>query len=429
MARSLGVELSPSRCALVELTRRGDRVRLKRFALIDAGSDEPERLAGELRRVRRERGLPKRARAVVWSASSLVPTMAGDYHDRVEALRAAGFSLDAAASPPETLSILDATLKRDTLGPAAYVVVNSDGAALAVVRSGELLIGHEFDWSALEDPRKPDRRALGRRIGAAVQRVLLDAGAGGPEIDRITLCGSLPQLRALSLPLSEALGRPVETLDTIEGVDTAGLDVPILELQKDLAGLRLAWAMASGPVSRAPGRRGAVAWLRPIAAAGFLAAAVAATVFACWPRDERTLIVSRQPLPSSAPVSAVKTTGPPQPVVPPPAPVPPAGGAVRAAETADQQPQLTRPVTTQPRAARLVTPTARAGPPRWMLRSILVSSDRRLAIIDGRIVGPGDRVGGDIVTEIGEREVVFADAAGREGRMQLWAATPGFFVR
>jgi len=427
MARSLGVELSPSRCALVELTRRGDRVRLKRFASIDAGSDEPERLAGELRRVRRKRGLPKRVRAVVWSASSLVPTMAGDYHDRVEALRAAGFSLDAAASPPEALSILDATLKREAHGPAAYVAVNSDGAALAVVRGGELLIGHEFDWSTLKDPRKPDLRALGRRIGAAVQRVLFDAGAGGPEIDRITLCGSLPQLRALTLPLSEALGRPVETLDTIEGVDTAGLDVPILELQKDLAGLRLAWAMASGSPSRAPRRGTALAWTRPIAAAGLLTAAVAATVLACWPRDERTQTVSRQPLPP--PVSAVETAEPPQPVVPQPLPTAPAGSDARAAEAAGEQPEPAPPVTTQPREAQPVTPAARAGPPRWKVRSILVSNDRRLAIIDGRIVGPGDRVGRDVVMEIGEREVVFADAAGREGRVQLWAATPGVFVR
>jgi hypothetical protein len=422
MARTLGVELSPGRCCLVELTRRGGRVRLKRFVSIDAGSDEPERLAGDLRRVRRERGLPKRARAVVWSSASLVPTLDGDHRDRVEALRLAGFSLDATASPPEALSTLDATLGRDTRAAAAHLAVNPDGAALAVVRSGELLIGHEFDWSALEDPRRPDRRALGRRLGAAVQRVLLDAGAAGGEIDRITLCGSLPQLRALTQPLGEALGRPVEVLDTIEGVDTAALDVPILELQRDLAGLRLAWAMAAGAVSRAPRSGAPRAWMRPVAAAVFLTAAAAATLFACWPR-EWAPTVARQEITSPAPVRV--------PVVQtPPAPVAPIDLPATAPQAVRQPPESAPPpLPPAPREVRPVSPRPRAAPPDWRVRSILVSTDRQLAIIDGRIVGPGDRVGRDVVIDIGEREVTFADAAGREGRVQLWEARPGVIVR
>jgi len=155
---------------------------------------------------------------------------------------------------------------------------------------------------------------------------------------------------------------------------------------------------------------------------------VAATVLACWPRDERTQSVTRQSLPPT-PISTVDATRPPTPVVPQPAPAPPADDAAREVEASRQQLQPTPPVEAPPEAARRVTPTPQASPPRWKLRSILISNDRRLAMIDGRIVGPGDRIGRDLVMEIGERDVVFADAAGREGRVHLWAATPGVFIR
>ena len=38
--------------------------------------------------------------------------------------------------------------------------------------------------------------------------------------------------------------------------------------------------------------------------------------------------------------------------------------------------------------------------PRWRLQSTLVSAERRLAIINGRSVGPGDRVDGAIVRDV-----------------------------
>jgi hypothetical protein len=63
------------------------------------------------------------------------------------------------------------------------------------------------------------------------------------------------------------------------------------------------------------------------------------------------------------------------------------------------------------------------------VRSILISDDRRLAIIDGRIIGPGDRIGQDTVIEIGEREVRFTDAQGRQVRVQLWEGRLGVIVR
>jgi hypothetical protein len=47
------------------------------------------------------------------------------------------------------------------------------------------------------------------------------------------------------------------------------------------------------------------------------------------------------------------------------------------------------------------------------LGSILYSPDRRLAIINGRIVGPGDDVGGARVVDITPTTVLLRDVQGR----------------
>jgi hypothetical protein len=59
----------------------------------------------------------------------------------------------------------------------------------------------------------------------------------------------------------------------------------------------------------------------------------------------------------------------------------------------------------------------------------LVSGDRRLAIVDGRIVGPGDRAGRDLVVEVGERDVLFADVDGGLRRVPFRAVAPGVLLR
>jgi hypothetical protein len=56
------------------------------------------------------------------------------------------------------------------------------------------------------------------------------------------------------------------------------------------------------------------------------------------------------------------------------------------------------------------------------LGTILYSPDRKLAIIDGRIVGVGDEVRGARVTEIMPNAVLLRDAQGRLRRLALTGA-------
>jgi hypothetical protein len=59
--------------------------------------------------------------------------------------------------------------------------------------------------------------------------------------------------------------------------------------------------------------------------------------------------------------------------------------------------------------------------PRWRLQSTLVADDRRLAIINGRTVGPGDRVDGAMVKDV-RQDGVTLDVEGRRIELRLLGA-------
>ncbi|MGE5199728.1 MAG: hypothetical protein ACM3H9_08810 [Rhodospirillaceae bacterium] len=70
-------------------------------------------------------------------------------------------------------------------------------------------------------------------------------------------------------------------------------------------------------------------------------------------------------------------------------------------------------------------PVQAQAPSRPAVRTILYSAGRRLAIVDGRIVGVGDAVGGYTVADIGKDAVVFTAPSGERLRVPIHAASPG----
>ncbi len=71
--------------------------------------------------------------------------------------------------------------------------------------------------------------------------------------------------------------------------------------------------------------------------------------------------------------------------------------------------------------ARPVPPPETAAPFDAVLGTILYSPDRKLAIIDNRIVGVGDEVRGARVTEITAGAVLLRDAQGKLRQLTLGA--------
>jgi hypothetical protein len=73
-------------------------------------------------------------------------------------------------------------------------------------------------------------------------------------------------------------------------------------------------------------------------------------------------------------------------------------------------------------AARAAAPAA--APVFPVVRTILFSASRRLAIVDGRIVGVGDAVGDYTVADIEKGAVVFAAPSGERVRVLLHGTLP-----
>ena len=71
--------------------------------------------------------------------------------------------------------------------------------------------------------------------------------------------------------------------------------------------------------------------------------------------------------------------------------------------------------------------SATASPPAPVVSSILISDGRRLARVDGRIVGPGDRLRAGVVQSIEPDAVVIAGPDGRSRRVEI--ARPGVGAR
>ena len=63
------------------------------------------------------------------------------------------------------------------------------------------------------------------------------------------------------------------------------------------------------------------------------------------------------------------------------------------------------------------------------VRSILFSSTRRLAVVDGKIVGVGEQVGVYRVAEIEQGAVVFSVATGERRRVSVHGAVPAGLIR
>jgi hypothetical protein len=59
-----------------------------------------------------------------------------------------------------------------------------------------------------------------------------------------------------------------------------------------------------------------------------------------------------------------------------------------------------------------------------VLGTILYSPDRKLAIVNGRIVGPGDEVNGARIVDITQSTVLLRDAQGRLRSLTLGGRTP-----
>jgi hypothetical protein len=395
----------------------------------------------------------------------------------LQPLFAAGIRVRTVMTPAVALGSL-ARLRRSASASTtgAYVAVEEDASCVALVRDGALVAARDLSWGYVVERdgirEHRTREDVATRLGDELREFVADVGGSTSAVAQVTVCGSLPELCGMTLQLAERLDVEVEALDSLFGIDEATLSESIREFRERGAELRLAWAAAADrpPAHNLLRARRRAASHMILARAAVLAGMAAGLGVGVdvegspWWRAVEPVLMARANAPRAGTVGGVhrprqqtsaRSTQPDvrrdeaalasavderRHVLPPP---PVALLPAREPEP-DVEPPATRgtlPARPAPQAL-IASPAPRAlsashGAPvrRAALRapdssapfdaalgSILYAPDRRLAIIDGRIVSAGDEVRGARVVDIAPGVVLLRDAQGQLRRLALGTA-------
>ena len=331
---------------------------------------------------------------------SLTAASTTDIERRLEALTSAGFDVVRVLTPAMALTAVAGAGNDSVLGETSmYVALAPHATCVAIVRDTFLLLARELQWGHA-DARAEHVEPFDRRLAGELRRSLLFFRQRfRATAARIVLCGDIDNLRAVSGTLSAVSGLPVETLDSLSGIDASAVPEPADEFRGNVAALRLAIAAGAEvpPYSNllpsnegGGGRSRSFVW--PLAG-GLAAALVLVGIWYGVRRWSGPSASARDNVPRQAgtPVPANRPSAPPAPIVEPPAtPSAPATGV---------SPLAVQPSTSEREREVLVT-------------SILYSPDRQLAIVDGQIARPGDRIGSISIVEIRPRAIVVESPEG-----------------
>jgi hypothetical protein len=340
MPSTTGIELSPDSCVLVRArpVRSGIQVTAVHALGRMEWPTQELAIADLLRTVRRRKRFPRRARVVVWGLPEDLPPDNPIVKASVKAVVAAGFHVEAVMSPPQALAALARTRQRGTDKATAWLALNMQGAAIAIVRGTELLYSRTFDWAYRPDvvgtrAELLQRYSLVAHLAPEVRHGMSVVRAShGVSVDTAVTCGDLPELRSLTMPLIEELDLEVETLDSTEGLASRSRS-RLDRFVESAPALRLACAAAIAPLTA---RRIFVSRPWRIAAAVALVAAGAWAALRYWDnsatptspaRSTQSAGATQTSTPSSTPAPATAVAGAPSApsptasvgLVPPPA--------------------------------------------------------------------------------------------------------------
>jgi hypothetical protein len=455
MASTTGIELGPNTCLLAAVRRpRGKRAEVFALARIDADkwSSDPSTLAATLRAIRRTDGFPQRASVVEWFDSDDSSGTPPRRH-ALSSIETAGFQITSVISPPQALTRLAIECRRGSLSePIAWMVLNTYGAAIAIVRGGDLLFSRTFPITYKPDLTTSKAQLLQRYLLVSHLAPELSRGFAvvrethGLPVNLVVTCGDLPDLRSLTMPLIEELDIEVETLDSTDGMQALSR-VSISRFEELAPALRLATAATTGDTRSV--RRPMFPVLARLAAAVAVVAAVAWLGYAYWrvPKtdpdrqgttSDRSGSRSSEAHARSAPgvESALPNSGLGQaqaassggsrmaPKAQESAPQPVATGGSRepnrAVPTVPNTPPKQSSRVSSDRRTALQTESAapRLQEPLPRIDTVLIDQSRRLAIANGTVVSVGDTIGSRVVVEIARDGVALREPSGRIVRVR-----------
>ena len=407
MTHVTGIELGPTTCVLVSAHPGAGGADVSAAQVVERPTDSAA-LSAALHAAREASHFPRRARVVSWALDA--PGSPDDpiRQPLVRPFEDAGFRVEALRTPAEALAKLAAGRPRSNSAPVAWLSLNIHGAAIAIVDGTATLFSRVFTWKYDHQARTSREQLLRRytlvsHIGPELKRGLeLVRANHGKRVDTVVTCGDLPDLRSLTMPLIEELDLEVETLDSPEGL-RASKPLTTEQLTEMAPAIRLATAAAVMSIEH---DRSASA-LPAIAAMALLAAGVWLAASAL------RLNNNRRP---SQPSIVQSEPARPSPAVTPARRLPAPDTPLPAASTGETNSSLAVGGLGSPKSDRTTSENRSVGrlpsvPP---VTSILVDGGRKLALIDGRIVAVGDRVGPRTVVRIEPRFVVLREPSGSE---------------
>lgn len=142
-------------------------------------------------------------------------------HAAETGIRAAGLQPGTITTAPAAM-VRAAELMPPSPGGLAMAYLAAGRCYLLVFQDGVVEMVREF--SLRGDVEMKGRERITEELSAELRRSFLYFGqrARGASVDRVVLCGTLPQLRELTGPLEERLGVSVELYDSSEEVEIAG---------------------------------------------------------------------------------------------------------------------------------------------------------------------------------------------------------------
>jgi hypothetical protein len=432
MASATGIEIGPDSYLFTDVrpvrAEEAEILSVRRFT----GSEWPpdhERFVDALRSIRRDHRFPRRAAAVCWNATE--GRGSAVQHDPLASLTAAGFEIASVMTPAQALTRVATTVRRGAPSDAiAWMALNTYGASIAIIRDGDLLFSRTFPWIYKDDLETSKAQLLQRYVLISHIAPTLDHGfktvrkTHGATVGLIVTCGNLPELRSLTLPLIEELDVEVETLDVTDGL-LAGRCLQAEEFTDLAPALRLATAAALTAGSQRH-RDSMVTQGSRFAAAAAVIAALAWAGYSFWHSSQPTAPQQSSAPPRTPLAAATASTR----ATSPPTPFPVATGG------SDEPKRATPPVPDTPRrvspeqSRRLPSDRKTATPPQASspaaslneplprIDTVLIDQDRRLAILDGAVVGIGDPVGSRVVVAIAREAILLREPSGRIVRVR-----------
>jgi Tfp pilus assembly PilM family ATPase/Tfp pilus assembly protein PilN len=180
---------------------------------------------------------------------SVVAVSEADVRRRIQPITDAGFLVSRVVTPAIALTSVARSCKDVVAGTTvAYVALGSRATCVAIVRDGLLLFAREMPWGHGEVGHEP----IETRLASELRRsILFFRQTFRSAVDGVVLCGDMSNMRALTAPVGDALGVPVQTLDSLTGIDAEHVPEPADSFRADVAALRLAIAAGAEPLSHA----------------------------------------------------------------------------------------------------------------------------------------------------------------------------------